>query len=72
MYTTNNIQTSAIYQSDGLKQPKIEGVKSSQNQEFPTFCYANMNHVIQKLAPASQVCNLPLKYMFVDLKSNFK
>jgi hypothetical protein len=61
MYTTNNIQTTtqgAIqYQTaDGtLKQPKIEGVKTNQqNQEFPTFCYANVN-MIQKLTPTSQV-----------------
>lgn len=65
MFTTNNIQTAPAtiqYQTTDLnqKQPKIEKntggnqQQQQQTQEFPTFCYANVN-MIQKLTPTSQV-----------------
>lgn len=56
LFTTNPTSTGTIqYQTtEGLKQPKIEGQKGNQQQEFPTFCYANVN-MIQKLTPNNQV-----------------
>ena len=64
MFTTNSLQnsqpTTIQYQTaDGtLVKPKIEGQKNNQQQqqtqEFPTFCYTNVN-MIQKLTPTTQV-----------------
>lgn len=58
IYLTNTLQnttptTIQYHTADGVKQPKIEGQKSSQQTEYPTF-YANVN-MIQKLTPTSQV-----------------
>lgn len=61
MFTTNAIQTGAPttiqYQtaSDGTLKPKIEGQKSGQTQDFPTFCYTTNVNKIQMLTPTSQV-----------------
>lgn len=58
IYLANALQnsnpTTIQYQTaDGVKQPKIEGQKSGQQSEYPTF-YANVN-MIHKLTPTSQV-----------------
>lgn len=57
IYLANALQssnpTTIQYQAtDGVKQPKIEGQKNSQQSEYPTF-YANVN-MIHKLTPTSQ------------------
>lgn len=77
MFTTNAIQnatpTTIQYQTtDGLlKQPKIEGQKSGQQQtqDFPTFCYTtNTNTTVNlaQLADDNKTCYIaqPLSYNY--------
>lgn len=60
MFTTNTIggaPATIQYQAnpDGTLKPKIEGQKTQQGQDYPTFCYTTNVNKIQMLTPTAQV-----------------